>query len=163
VGLDPKLKSMTLRDRSFEDTLAAEFPRIHVVARRPGQSSAAQEQETTGELLQSGTTLDALVALSADATRGAYYALIESNRAGMIHLIGFDQDILPPIRNGGLDSVVAQDTFEIGRLAITQIDGRLHGAQIPDKLIVQPKLLTKENIDTPEMREVLTAHWWEGQ
>jgi ribose transport system substrate-binding protein len=163
VGLDPKLKSMSLRDRSFEDTLASEFPRIRVVARRPGQASAAQEQETTGELLQSGTTLEALVALSADATRGAYYALIESNRAGMIHLIGFDQDLLPPIRNGGLDSVVAQDTSEIGRLAITQIDGRLHGAQVPDKLMVQPKLLTRENIDSPEMREVLTAHWWEGQ
>jgi hypothetical protein len=29
--------------------------------------------------------------------------------------------------------------------------------------MVQPKLLTRENIDTPEMREVLTAHWWEGQ
>jgi ribose transport system substrate-binding protein len=163
VGLDPKLKSMTLRDRSFEDTLASEFPRIRVVARRPGQASAAQEQETTGELLQSGTTLDALVALSADATRGAYYALIESNRAGMIHLIGFDQDLLPPIRNGGLDSVVAQDTHEIGKLAIQQIDGKLHGSRIADKLIVQPRLLTRENIDAPEMRDVLTAHWWEGQ
>jgi ribose transport system substrate-binding protein len=163
LGLDPKLRSMSLRDRSFEDTLASEFPRIRVVARRPGQASAAQEQETTEELFQSGTALDALVALSADATRGAYYALIEFDRAGMIHLIGFDQDLLPPIRNGGLDSVVAQDTYEIGRLAINQIDGKLHGARVPDKVIVQPKLLTRENIDSPEMREVLTAHWWEGQ
>jgi len=75
----------------------------------------------------------------------------------------YDQDLLPPIRNGGLDSVVAQDTYQIGRLAINQIDGKLHGAQVSDRLIVQPKLLTRENIDSPEMREVLTAHWWEGQ
>ena len=163
LGLDPKLRSMSLRDRSFEDTLASEFPRIRIVGRRPGQASAAQEQETTEELLQSGAALDALVALSADSTRGAYYALKEFNRAGMIHLIGFDQDLLPPIRNGGLDSVVAQDTYQIGRLAINQIDGKLHGAQVSDRLIVQPKLLTRENIDSPEMREVLTAHWWEGQ
>ena len=118
-ALIPSCESMSLRDRSFEDTLAAEFPRIRVVARRPGQASAAQEQETTEELFRSGTAFDALVALSAEATRGAYYALIEFNRAGTIHLIGFDQDLLPPIRNGGLDSVVAQDTYEIGRLAIT--------------------------------------------
>ncbi len=163
LGLDPKLRSMRLRDRSFEDTLATEFPRIRVVARRPGQASAAQEQETTEELFRSGTAFDALVALSADATRGAYYALIEFNRAGTIHLIGFDQDLLPPIRNGGLDSVVAQDTYEIGRLAIHQIDGKLRGAQVPEKVMVQPKLLTRENIDSPEMREVLTAHWWAGQ
>jgi len=163
LGLDPKLRSMSLRDRSFEDTLSSEFPRIHLVARRPGQASAAQEQETTEELFQAGTPLDALVALSADATRGAYYALIEFNRAGITHLIGFDQDLLPPIRNGGLDSVVAQDTHEIGKLAIEQIEQKLHGSRIPDKLIVQPRLLTRENIDAPEMRDVLTAHWWEGQ
>jgi ribose transport system substrate-binding protein len=163
LGLDPKLRSISLRDRSFENTLAAEFPRIHLVARRPGQASAAQEQETAEALFQNGTNLDALVALSAEATRGAYYALIEFNRAGTIRLIGFDQDLLPPIRNGGLDSVVAQDTYEIGRLAIEQIDANLHGNQVAEKRIVQPKLLTRENIDSPEMRPVLTAHWWAGQ
>jgi ribose transport system substrate-binding protein len=163
LGLDPKLRSMSLRDRSFEDTLAAEFPRIRLVARRPGQASAAQEQETAESLFQSGTNFDALVGLSAEATRGAYYALIESNRAGTVRLIGFDQDLLPPIRNGGLDSVIAQDTYEIGRLAIEQIAGKMQGAQVPEKRIVQPKLLTRENIDSPEMRPVLTAHWWAGQ
>lgn len=163
LGIDPKLRSMTLRDKSFEDTLAAESPRISVVARRPGQAIAAQEQETTEELFRSGITFDALVALSSEATRGAYYALTEFNQAGTIHLIGFDQDLLPPIRNGGLDSVVAQDTYEIGRLAINQIDGKLHGTTVPEKVIVQPKLLTRENMDSAEMRPVLTAHWWDGQ
>jgi ribose transport system substrate-binding protein len=163
LGIDPKLRSMTLRDRSFEDTLAAEFPRIRIVARRPGQAGAAQEQETAEELFQSGTALNAVVALSAEATRGAYYALIEFNQAGKIHLIGFDQDMLPPIRNGGLDSVVAQDTYEVGQRAIEQIDGRMHGLRIPERVLVQPKLLTRENIDSAEMRPVLTAHWWEGQ
>jgi hypothetical protein len=48
-------------------------------------------------------------------------------------------------------------------LAIEQIEQKLRGSRIPDKLIVQPRLLTRENIDAPEMRDVLTAHWWEGQ
>ena len=82
---------------------------------------------------------------------------------GTVRLIGFDQDLLPPIRTGGLDSVVAQDTYEIGRLAIGQIDAKLHGAQVADKLIVPPKLLTRENIDSAEMHDFLTAHWWAGQ
>jgi hypothetical protein len=34
---------------------------------------------------------------------------------------------------------------------------------VPEKVIVQPKLLTRENIDSAEMRPVLTAHWWAGE
>jgi ribose transport system substrate-binding protein len=163
LGLNPRLSSMRLRDRSFEDTLAAEFPHIQLIARRAGQASAAQEQQTTEDLFAGGIVPDALVALSSEATRGAYYALSESRRVGTVHLIGFDQDLLPPIRTGGLDSVVAQDTYEIGRLAINQIDARLRGATVAEKLIVAPKLLTRENMDDPAMRKVLTADWWEGQ
>jgi ribose transport system substrate-binding protein len=163
LGLDPKLWSVTLRERSFEDTLAAEFPQIRVLARRTGQVSVAQEQEVAEELLQSDTKLNALVALSADSTRGAYYALVEFEKAGAIKLIGFDQDLLPPIRNGGLDSVVVQNSYVIGQLAVRQINGQLHGAKVADKILVQPELVTGDNIDSPNMRQIFTARWWAGQ
>lgn len=163
LGLDPKLWSVTLRERSFEDTLATEFPRIQVVARRAGQASVAQEQEVAEELLQSNTHFDALIALSADSTRGAYYALVEFEKAGVVKLIGFDQDLFPPIRNGGLDSVVVQNSYAIGQLALKQINGQLHGANVADKILVQPELLTHDNIDSAGMRQIFTARWWAGQ
>lgn len=163
LGLDPKLWSVTLRERSFEDTLAAEFPQIRVLARRTGQASVAQEQEVAEKLLQSDTKLNALVALSADSTRGAYYALVEFEKAGAIKLIGFDQDLLPPLRNGGLDSVVVQNSYVIGQLAVRQINGQLHGAKVADKILVQPELVTGDNIDSANMRQIFTARWWAGQ
>jgi ribose transport system substrate-binding protein len=162
LGLNPKLLSLTLRERSFEETLASEFPRISVVTRRSGQASVAQEQEVADELLQSGITLNAIVALSAESTRGAYYALVEFNQTPAIKLIGFDQDLLPPVRNGGLDSVVVQNTYEIGRLAMEQICRKLRGDTTADRTLVEPKLLTRNNIDSAEMHQILTAHWWEG-
>ncbi len=163
LGLDPKLWSVTLRERSFEDTLATEFPQIHVVARRTGQASVAQEQEVAEELLQSNTHFDALIALSADSTRGAYYALVEFEKAGLVKLIGFDQDLFPPIRNGGLDSVVVQNSYAIGQLALKQMNAQLHGAKVADKILVQPELLTRDNIDSAGMRQIFTARWWAGQ
>ena len=163
LGLDPKLWSVTLRERSFENTLAEEFPQIRVVARRAGQASVAQEQEVAEELLQSDTRFNALIALSADSTRGAYYALVEFEKAGAIKLIGFDQDLLPPIRNGGLDSVVVQNSYVIGQLAVRQINGQLHGAKVADKILVQPELVTRDNIDSADMRQIFTARWWAGQ
>ena len=103
------------------------------------------------------------MALSADSTRGAYYALVEFEKAGAIKLIGFDQDLLPPIRNGGLDSVVVQNSYVIGQLAVRQINGQLHGAKVADKILVQPELVTGDNIDSPNMRQIFTARWWAGQ
>ncbi|WP_114205926.1 substrate-binding domain-containing protein [Acidisarcina polymorpha] len=162
LGLDPKLWSLTLRERSFEETLASEFPHINVVARRLGQAGVAQEQEVAEELLQSGITPSAIVALSADATRGAYYALVEFKQTVAIKLIGFDQDLVPPIRNGGLDSVIVQNSYKIGRLAMEQIYRRLRGETISEKTLVEPELLTRDNIDSDAMHQIFTAHWWQG-
>lgn len=162
IGLNQKLWSLTLRERSFEETLASEFPHISVVARRTGKASVAQEQEVVDEFLQSGAKTDAIVALSAESTRGAYYALVEFNQIAAIKLIGFDQDLLPPIRNGGLDSIVVQNTYRMGRLAMEQICHKLRGETVPDRTLVEPRLLTRDNIDSEEMLRIFTAHWWEG-
>jgi ribose transport system substrate-binding protein len=163
LGLDPKLWNITLRERSFEQTLASEFPNVRVIARRIGLANVPQEQQVVEELLQNEPTPDALVALSAESTRGAYYALVEFNKTPAIKLIGFDQDLLPPIRTGGLDSVVVQNTYDIGRAAIEQIQEKLHGETLPDKVIVEPKLLTRDNIDSPAMQKIFSAHWWTDQ
>jgi ribose transport system substrate-binding protein len=160
LGLDPKLSSITLRERSFEETLASEFPRIRVVARRIGLTNVPQEQQVAEELLQSGPVPDALVALSAESTRGAYYALVEFNKTPAIKLIGFDQDLLPPIRTGGLDSVVAQNTYEMGQRAMELLYGKLHGEAGPDRVVVEPSLVTRENIDSPAIQQIFSARWW---
>jgi ribose transport system substrate-binding protein len=160
LGMDPKLSNITQRERSFESALAAEFPNIHVLTRRLGQTNVSQEQQTAEELLQTGSMPDALVALSAESTRGAYYALVEFRKTKAIKLIGFDQDLLPPLRTGELDSVIAENTYEMGRQAIAQIEGQLHGTAVPQTITVLPRLVTSENIDTPEIRKIFSAHWW---
>lgn len=163
LGLDPKLANITLREKSFESTLASEFPHIHVVARRIGQTNVSQEQQTAEELLQVMPTPDALVALSAESTRGAYYALVEFRKTSAIKLIGFDQDLLPPLRTGDLDSVVVENTYKMGQIAIEQMQRKLQGATVSPRILVQPRLVTGENIDTPEIRKIFSAHWWTEQ
>lgn len=162
VGIQPELKSITIRERSFESTLNSEFPEIHVVARRLGLSSVPQQQQSAEELLAGNTSLDAIVALSLAATRGTYYALAEFSKAGVIKLIGFDQDLIPPIRDGGIDSVVVQNSYELGRIAMelmnSEINGRSGAAEIRR---VQPLLMTRENLDSTEIRQMETMSWWD--
>lgn len=163
VGMQPELHSNTVRERSFEATLNAEFPGIRIVARRLGLPSMPQEQHNAEELLAGTESLDAIVALSLAATRGTYYALAEFGKARKIKLVGFDQDLIPPIRDGGIDSVVVQNTFEIGRLAMELMKREIRGAPGAAEFSVEPVLMTRENVDSPQMHQIENMSWWSPQ
>jgi ribose transport system substrate-binding protein len=160
LGINPQLMSNLERERSLEATLTSEFPGIHIAVRQFGLSSVPQEQEAAEELLAKGQKIDAIVALSLASTRGAYYALAEFGKAGIIKLVGFDQDLIPPIRNGGIDSVVAQNTYAMGQLAMDLIDRELHGKGSATVLEVPPVLMTRENVDSAQIRQILNMAWW---
>ncbi len=163
VGIQPELKSNTVRERSFETTLSREFPGIRVVARRLGLSSVPQEQHNAEELLAGSESLDAIAALSLTSTRGTYYALAEFAKVGAIKLVGFDQDLIPPIRDGGIDSVVVQNTFEMGRIAMDLMNREIHGTSGSAEVNVEPILMTRENVDSSEIRQILNLSWWSPQ
>jgi ribose transport system substrate-binding protein len=163
VGIQPELKSNIIRERTLESTLGREFPRIHVVARKLGLSSVPQEQRSAEQLLSDKTSVDAIVALSLAATRGTYYALTEFSKAGIVKLVGFDQDLIPPIRDGGIDSVVVQNTYELGRAAMEAMNRQMHGLANPAETRIQPVLMTRDNLDSAELREIENMIWWPSQ
>lgn len=163
LGMNPQLTGAAIRERSFEKTLAGEYPMIRVIARRLGYSSVPQEQQVAEELLTGGPEIDAIVALSHVATRGAFYALVEFDKTRTIKLVGFDQGLIPPIRTGGIDSVIMQSTYDMGRSAMEIMNRQIRGDFVPDKVTLQPILMTQENIDSPQVHRQLTGDWWSEQ
>lgn len=160
IGINPQLTGISARQRSLERTLAQDFPNIHVVARRLGHYSVSQEQQIVEDLLNGGPQLDAIVALSTSSTRGAYYALVEFGKVRMIKLIGFDQDLMPPLRTGGIDSIVMQRTYDMGHIAMSFMLSQLQGKGAPGVTILAPILMTRENLDTADIYGQLMADWW---
>jgi ribose transport system substrate-binding protein len=160
VGISSQLTSTATRARSLETVLAKEFPDIHVTDRRLGLPTVPQEQQVAEELVSKDDHVNAIVALSEASTRGAYYALVEFNRIGEIKLIGFDQDLLEPVRSGGIDSIILQNTYEMGRRAMGIMDKQLRGESPPQQVSLEPLLLTRDNIDSSQVRQMLTLVWW---
>jgi ribose transport system substrate-binding protein len=163
LGINPQLTGITARERSFESTLKLEFPNIQVVVRRLGYYSVPQEQQVAEDIVNRGKPIDAIVALSPTSTRGAFYALVEFDKIRTIKVVGFDQDLMPPIRTGGIDSVVMERTYDMGRAAMELMDAQLHRRAVPGISTFPPILMTRENIDSPEIRQQLTANWWSPQ
>jgi ribose transport system substrate-binding protein len=104
----------------------------------------------------------AIVALTEASTRGAFYALTEFNRTLTTRLVGFDQNIIAPIRTGQIDSVVVQNTNQMGRAAMEQMDSELNGGARHGYVVVEPLLVTRENIDSDAVKEILDLAWFKS-
>jgi ribose transport system substrate-binding protein len=162
LGINLHLRSMQTRALSFERTLTTEFPNVHIVFRGFGGTNLSYEQQTAESVLRMEPRVDAIVALSALSTRGAYYAKIELGIGPEVPIIGFDQDILPPIRAGEIDSVIMQQTYQIGLASMQIMTRLLRRENPPAKTFIQPVLLTSQTLDSPvfhEQRSYVTFRW----
>jgi ribose transport system substrate-binding protein len=160
LGISKQLTSTADRARSLEATLAEEFPGIHVVFRSLALPTVSQEQQAAEKLLAEHPHVDAIVSLTEFSTRGTYYALTEFDKTSSIHLVGFDQNLLVPVRTGGIDSVIMQNTYQMGRTAMKSMGEELNGGARQGYVILQPKLVTRENIDSDAVKEILDLSWF---
>ncbi len=160
LGISPQLTSTVERERSLERTLADQFPGIRVVFRSLALPTVSQEQQVAEKLLVDGEHVDAIVALTEASTRGAFYALTEFNRTLATPLIGFDQNILAPIRTGEIDSVIVQNTFQMGQDAMTLMAQEISGSNHAQYVVVPPQLVTRDTIDSAPVTQTLDLAWF---
>jgi len=160
LGLHPGVPSLFVRLRSFEDVLAAEFPRIKIVSVQMGSNDEAQAEQTAREVLRSKPHVNAILALSYLATVGAFHALRdEQNRT--VLLVGCDQryDLLYYVSLGIIDALIAENTYEMGErgMEIAIAGKRPDGAALVIK--IKPLLITRENMYAPHLARVLIHEW----
>jgi DNA-binding LacI/PurR family transcriptional regulator len=85
---------------------------------------------------------------------------VEFGKPRVIKLIGFDQDLIPPLRTGGIDSIVMQRTYDMGRTAMNLMLSQLKGEAVPGVTVLPPILMTRENLDSSEIYHQLSVTWW---
>ena len=155
IGINPDISGVLDRVRSFESTLDTRYPNIRITEKRLGSFNVPYEQQITEEVLTADPNLGAILAVTADATRGAYSALSELHKAGTVKLVGCDQDLLLPLMTGEMDSVIAEDTYQMGYQAIALLAQEQQGKTAASLTKLKPQLVTKENLNSPEIRRML--------
>ena len=161
LGLDPSGPRSVLRARAIEGELARSFPEVLVIEKRSGSSNTAEVQQIAQEILIDNPALNAIVTLDVTATEGAWAALTALRKGKRVKLIGCEQevDLMAGIRHGDIDSVIVENTYEMGFRAIQSIAARLRGESVPDKIELKPVLVTKGNIDSDEVQKMLSLNW----
>jgi ribose transport system substrate-binding protein len=159
LGIDPDVTGIIHRAHAFEANLAAKYPRIKLVDERTGGFNITEAQEITDDVLAKNPQIDAILALNSSATRGAFIALENHHQLGKIKLVACEQELIPPLVTGEIDSIIVENTYEMGYRAIQLIAAQRRGEKVPAEIKLNPKLVTRDNLNTPEVQRMLTMNW----
>ena len=86
-------------------------------------------------------------------------ALKQKGLGGKVILVGFDSspNLIDDLKAGAIDSLVLQNPFKIGYESVKAMVAKLNGQTPPRVIDTGVKLLSKDNLETPEMQELLKS------
>lgn len=158
IANEPGSGSTMKRENGFKETMEREFPAIEVVDMQYGKSDREVALTVTQNLLTRHPDVNGVFASCEPMTFGAWRALKSQGLVGKKAFIGFDSsdDLLKALRAGEIQALVVQDPFRMGYLAVETMVNHLDGKPVEKRVDTGVRVVTTENIDTPEMTQLLT-------
>lgn len=160
LGLDRFCPRSIVRAQAFKAELAKKFSSLSVteIAASP---NAAEIQQRAQEILIDNPGIGAILTLDVTATEGAWAALTALGNSGNVKLVGCGQelDLMAAVRRGDVDSIIVENTHEMGSLAVQWIAAQHRGQPVPGMIELKPVLVTRANIDNAEVQKMLSLNW----
>ncbi|MGH6629560.1 MAG: ABC transporter substrate-binding protein, partial [Burkholderiales bacterium] len=158
LGVKKGSVSTDEREEGFRDTILKEFPGIQLIPvifygeANPNRSLAAAE-----DVLTANADLTGMFASNESSTVGAVRAIRQRNLAGKVTLVGFDAtaDLVNNVKEGAIDSLVLQNPRKMGYEGVKTVVDKLANKPVERRIDTGVKLLTKDNVATPEMQELI--------
>ncbi|MDR3737076.1 MAG: substrate-binding domain-containing protein [Acidobacteriaceae bacterium] len=164
LGVNPGLIASVERAEAFESTLRALRPGIQIQERSIRSDSPAEAEEDAEDAIRSQPHLRVIFALNVYQSRAALAML---NAHGLLHkveVIACDQDldIVFHLRSGAIDTLLAQDTRSMGAIAMHAIEAMRKGEHVEPRQMVQPVMITRDNVDSEAVQTALSVDWRAG-
>jgi ribose transport system substrate-binding protein len=157
LGINPDIAGIMTRARSLEQALSG-YPQIKVVEKHLGSFNVQQDQQVAEETIRANPHLDLIIALTSAATRGSCFALSRLGRKSKV--VGFDDpDAFPLLKGTNLDSIIVQNSREIGFQAVKTIIAQLHGEPVEAEIRLKPILVTQGNAESADVRQIFSMDW----
>jgi ribose transport system substrate-binding protein len=155
--------STTKREDGFLDAIKA-FADIEIITSNQyaGVTTESALQAAENILSRFGGTegnlrIDGIFCATEPTALGILRALQNAGFAGKVKFIGFDssEKMIAALRDGELSGFVVQNPMRIGYLGVKTLVGHIRGGQVPRRIDTGSVLVTMENIDQPEIRDLL--------
>ena len=155
--------STTKREDGFLDAIAA-FEGIEIVTSNQyaGVTTESALQAAENLLSRFGAAegnlrIDGIFCATEPTALGILRALQNAGYAGKVNFVGFDssEKMITALRAGELSGFVVQNPMRIGYLGVKTLVGHIRGEHVPRRIDTGSTLVTIENIDQPEIRDLL--------
>jgi len=105
-----------------------------------------------------GLTVDGVFCPNESTTSGMLLALQDMKVAGKVRFVGFDSadNLVTALRSGEIDGLILQDPVNMGYLGVKTMVQHLRGEKVEPRIDTGSTLVTKEIMDKPEIKELLT-------
>jgi len=152
------------REKGFMDAMA-EAPGIEVVSSRQyGGATTESALKASENLLATFATgpgrlsIDGIFCPNESTCFAMLLALQSGNYAGNVRFVGFDSSpkLVEGLAKGEIDSLTLQNPFHMGYMGVKTAVEHLRGAKVEKRVDTGVMLVTKENMDKPEMKELLS-------
>jgi ribose transport system substrate-binding protein len=142
-------------DGALEEFRAAE---ADILAEdRYSGADASEAQKTAIFMIDVIREADGIFCPNQSSSEGLLLALRQYNLAGKIKVVAFDSSPLltQALRDGEIAAIVSQDPVQMGYLSVKMMVEHLRGETIEPKVTTDVHLVTKENMDDPEISVLL--------
>ena len=145
------------REEGFVQAIGKNPGLTFTVNNRHAGATAGEAKTAAMNIIDKLKEADGVFAPNESSTFGMLLALRQSNLAGKIKFVGFDTSppLIEALRKGEIDALVAQDPTKMGYEAVKTLVAHIKGKQVPKTVDTGVRLITRENLDTPEIKKLL--------
>ena len=149
--------STALREKGFIDA-AAKAGLTVIDPKRYAGPTRASAQDAAENLLAADSNIQGIFCPNESATFGMLLALKSRGLAGKIKFIGFDssKETVEALAAGQIDGLVVQSPIRMGYLAVKAAADFKAGKKIDPRIDTGVTLITKDTMNTPESKELLS-------
>jgi len=150
--------STTEREEGFLEQIK-KFPEIELVStdQYAGATRDTAKRASENLLNRFGDQVQGIFTPNESSTAGMLLALQDIGKAGKVSFVGFDssQAFIDALNANQLHGIVVQNPFNMGYLGVRTMVDSLQGKPVNKKIDTGVMLVTKDNMETPEVKSLL--------
>jgi ribose transport system substrate-binding protein len=145
------------REAGFLDAIAKHPDIKLIVQNRYGGATADSAAKAALNIIDAIKQADGIFCPNESTTAGMLAALRTAGLSGQKKFVGFDAtaDLVRSLENNEVQALVAQNPYRMGHECVKTLVDHIRGQQVPQRVDTGVHLITKENMNAPEIQELL--------